>query len=143
MKRFFKSSLRQKILLPTIVIMICCIAGLSLTVVSVQKHQLEKLGESVMAGLETTNSAASENYAKLGKDVSNYLQQMNDTMNASIKETTRRSLEEEKTELEAQFDTNLHPKCRIDRRPARAGCPSGNFCKQLFGFDLVCKVGNQ
>ena len=107
MKRFFQASLRQKLLLPTIVIMAGCIAGISLTVVSVQKRQLEKLGESVIAGLEDTNSAANKSFAKLGKDVSNYLQQMNDTLNASIEETTRKSLEEEKSRLETQLSAVL------------------------------------
>ena len=107
MKQFFRASLRQKLLLPTIIIMAGCIAGLSLTVMSVQKHQLDQLGESVLADLEDTNSTADKNFTELGKDVSNYLQQMNDTLSASIEETTRKSLEQEKSRLERELSTVL------------------------------------
>jgi hypothetical protein len=107
MKFISQSSLRRKLLLPTIVIMVGCIAGLSFTVVSVQKRQLEKLGQSVVAGLENANSAANENYAELGKDVSVFLQEMSGMLSASIEETTRSSLEEEKAQLDTELNAVL------------------------------------
>lgn len=107
MKLFSQTSLRQKLLLPTIVIMVFCVTGLSLTVVSIQKSQLEKLGDAVVESLNKTNESANANYAQLGDDVSSYLVQMNERLNASIEETTRKSLEQEKARLELEFNTIL------------------------------------
>jgi len=131
MKQFFRASLRQKLLLPTIVIMAGCIVGLSLTVVSIQKGQLDQLSESVLADLEGTNRTANTNFTKLENDVSNYLQQMSDSLNASIEETTRKSLEEEKSRLEtslaAMLQHNAESVANLLERVAPPAILANNF----------------
>ncbi len=107
MKRKFRASLRQRLLVPIILIMVVCVSGLFLTIVSVQNGQLNKLSDSVRSALDTTNRIANENYAQLEQDVTVYLEKMNGTLNTSIAETTRGSLEEEKSKLETEFNAAL------------------------------------
>ena len=107
MKLFSQLSLRQKLLLPIILIMFGCIAGLTLIVGSIQKHQLQELGNSLIISLQKTNSSNKQNYDRLGKDVSEYLKAMNESLNSSIEDTTRNSLEEEKSRLQDDLNANL------------------------------------
>jgi methyl-accepting chemotaxis protein len=94
-------------MLPTIIIMAACITSLAVIVVAVQKHQLGQLGNSVVAGLEKTNHDSSQNFEQLDQGVSHVLQQMNDTLNASIEKATRTSLEKEQSRLQDEFNSIL------------------------------------
>ena len=107
MKRKSQPSLRKKLLVPTVLIMAVCIGGLSLGLMSLQKTQLDRLGDAVITGLEQTNTAANRNFTDLEREVSDHLQQMKGTLNGSIEGATRTSLEGEKSRLEKELNDIL------------------------------------
>lgn len=135
MTAIVRYSLRQKLLLPTVVIMAACIASLSITIVTVQKHQVASLGKSVTSGLETANRSADQNYTALQQDVSAYLQQMSDTLNASLAETTRNSLEDEKRTLGSELDSVLRQKAESMAELLAKVAPAAILSKNF--LDLV------
>ncbi len=110
MQRLKQASLRQKLLIPIMLIMAASVTALFIVIVSVQSSQLKQLSETVKNGLEQTNRSADESYTRLEQDVAGYLTQLSDTLNASITKTTQDSLEKEKAALTSDFTSVLQQK---------------------------------
>ncbi len=131
-------SLRQKLLIPTTLILFFSIIGLSLALISLQQRQLTTLSESVLSAVKVSNAETGNSFNELSEDVKDNLQQMSRISGDSLAISTQEALEEEKRTIMAEWEKALHESAgsiaRLLARVAPAAIISNNF------LDLVSYV---
>ncbi len=130
-KKGINLSLRQKLLLPTTLIIAFSIIGLSLAMISLQQRQLTKLSRSVLTAVKENNTETSNDFNALRKDVKNNLQQMSRISGDLLAASTQKALEGEKQIIMAEWEEALHKSAgsiaRLLARVAPAAILSSDF----------------
>jgi methyl-accepting chemotaxis protein len=106
-KKFFSGSLRQKLLAPTTLILAITIIGLSVVLVSVQQRQLTRLCQSILSSIEVMNTEAKSSFDLMEKELSSSLQKMSQSASDTLAADTRKTLEEERQSIGAEWEATL------------------------------------
>jgi ABC-type transporter Mla subunit MlaD/DNA-binding ferritin-like protein len=138
LKKQLNLSLRQKLLVPTTLILSFSIIGLSLALISLQQRQLTTLSESVLSSVKENNTETSNSFNELGENVKESLQLMSKTAGDSLAASTQEALREEKSVIMSEWEESLRESggstARLLARVAPSAILSNNF------LDLVSYV---
>ncbi len=107
MKRYLRSSLKQKMLFPTVMLLSLTVIGLSLVMIAVQQRSLTDLGRSVLATVETENKAITADFRSMGQASKKDLKQMITTAKASLTKVTGSALDQELSKLNTERENEL------------------------------------
>ncbi len=107
MKRYLRSSLKQKMLFPTVMLLSMTVIGLSVILVTVQQRSLTNLGRSILTTVETENKSIIDDFHTMGQATKKNLEQMITTAKASITEVTGSALDQELSKLNIERENEL------------------------------------
>ena len=130
-KKFLNLSLRQKLLVPTTLILSFSIIGLSLALISLQQRQLTMLNKSVLSAVKESNRDTGNSFIDLSKNVKENLQQMSRISGDLLAKSTQEALEGEKKIIMAEWEKGLQESAvsiaQLLARVAPAAILSNNF----------------
>lgn len=105
--KLFTGSLRQRLLTPTISVLVICILALSSILIIVQQKQLKKLSGTVLDAFQNSNASAHSSFEKLSKEVDTHLSDMSDRAVETLTEETRSVMDAEKEALGQSIEDML------------------------------------
>jgi methyl-accepting chemotaxis protein len=107
LKKIFNGSLRQKLLVPTTLILAVTIIGLSVVLVGVQQRQLTRLSTSILASIEKMNTEAGTSFGLMAEELGTSLQKMSQSASQTLAADTRKTLENERLSIESDWERTL------------------------------------
>ncbi|MDY0041354.1 MAG: methyl-accepting chemotaxis protein [Desulforhabdus sp.] len=126
-----KVGLRTKLLVPTTVLLVLSIAGLAFTLMLVQQKLLGRSSAVITATLQKANGQNQDQFTRLGASLKESLEKMSEAATYSLTANTRVTLEQERSKIEAQWETNLKEHANaiamLLARVAPAALLSNNF----------------
>ena len=100
-------SLRQRLLVPTIVVFTLSIVGLSGALNTSQQQQMGQLRNETLSSLKTTNIAAEKSFNDLNHQVQENLKAMADTAGVALSESIGTAVERELARIQADTEATL------------------------------------
>ena len=108
MKRLFRNqNLRIKILAPVTLILFLSFLGLAFSVSGIQGRLLETMGAQLGMGLEASDEAMQEDFARVGDHVDQAMAAMAQSTSKDLSVQTRQALENESTQIASEWETQL------------------------------------
>ncbi|MEJ2642574.1 MAG: methyl-accepting chemotaxis protein, partial [Desulfosarcinaceae bacterium] len=101
------ASLRFKLLAPLTLIVIVAFAVLSLVIISVQKNQLNHLGNKVRQGLDDQRELMASDLEAMNDQVGTHMREMTTSAGDLLDQHTRKALDAEKTRLQSDMEKSL------------------------------------
>jgi hypothetical protein len=106
-KKRLNLSLRQKLLIPTTLILSFTIIGLSLAMMGLQQRQLKTLNESILFTVKESNTETNNNFGRLDENVKENMQHMSKTVGDVLAVSTQEALEQEKQTIMSEWEASL------------------------------------
>jgi len=106
-RKFFSGGLRQRLLIPTVAVLVVCMLLLSSLLILIQQRQFNKLSGAVVAAVQGSNQRAQGSFSKLSTAVGTRLSGMSAGIADTLADETRSALEAEKTLLGQSFGDTL------------------------------------
>jgi methyl-accepting chemotaxis protein len=142
-RNLFNGGLRQRLLIPTVAVLVVCMLSLSSILILIQQRQLTKLSDAVVTAVKKNNVLANQSYDALSKEVDGRLGGMSADVARTLAAETRAALEAEKTVLGRSFEDSLQNSadsiCALLAQVAPATILANNFI-DLIGY---AKAANQ
>ncbi len=107
LKKIFSGSLRQKLLAPTTAILAVTIIALSVVLFGVQQRQLTRLCQSILSSIAVMNTEAKSSFDLMEKQLGSSLQEMSKSAGSTLAADTRKTLEEERLSIGADWEASL------------------------------------
>jgi methyl-accepting chemotaxis protein len=108
LKRLFRNqNLRIKILAPVTLILFLSFLGLAFSVSGIQGRLLETMGAQLGMGLEASDEAMQEDFARVGDHVDQAMAAMAQSTSKDLSVQTRQALENESTQIASEWETQL------------------------------------
>jgi methyl-accepting chemotaxis protein len=136
-KKRLNLSLRQKLLIPTTLILSFTIIGLSLAMMVLQQRQLKTLNESILFTVKESNTETNNNFGRLDENVKENMQHMSKTVGDVLAVSTQEALEQEKQTIMSEWEASLRESAKsiaqLLAHVAPAAILSNNFLN-LFSY---------
>ncbi len=105
--RFFQKSLKFKLLIPTILVLIISFFVLALVIINQQKNMMLDMGNNINHSLETSNRKMGDIFSRLNTQTKQSMDNMGDTAAALLGESTKKSLVAEKQHINSSWIASL------------------------------------
>ncbi len=142
-RNLISGGLRQRLLIPTVAVLVVCMLLLSSVLILLQRKQLNKLSDTVVTAVNKGNASAQTSFSELSSAVDTRLSEMSAAIATTLSEESRSALEADKTVLEQSFEdmlkTNADSMADLLAQVAPAAILANNF------IDLInfAKAANQ
>ena len=106
-RNLISGGLRQRLLIPTVAVLVVCMLLLSSVLILLQSKQLNKLSDTVVTAVNKSNASAQTSFSALSSAVDTRLSEMSTTIAATLSDESRSALEAEETVLGQSFEDML------------------------------------
>ena len=105
--KLISGGLRQRLLIPTVAVLVVCMLLLSTVLIVLQQKQLDKLSDTIVTAVNKADASAQNSFSALSGEVETRLSDMSTTSAATLSQESRSALEVEKTVLGQSFEDML------------------------------------
>ncbi len=105
--KLISGGLRQRLLIPTMAVLVVCMLLLSTVLIVLQQKQLDKLSDTIVTAVNKADASAQNSFSALSGEVETRLSDMSTTSAATLSQESRSALEVEKTVLGQSFEDML------------------------------------
>ena len=106
-RNLISGGLRQRLLIPTVAVLVVCMLLLSSVLILLQRQQLDKLSDTIVTAVNKADASAQNSFSALSGEVETRLSDMSTTSAATLSQESRSALEVEKTVLGQSFEDML------------------------------------
>jgi methyl-accepting chemotaxis protein len=106
-RKLISGGLRQRLLIPTIAVLVVCMLLLSSVLILLQQRQLNKLSDTIVAAVNKANASAQKSFSALSGEVDTHLSGLSATIATTLDDQTQSTLEWQKTALERSYENTL------------------------------------
>ena len=106
-RKLISGGLRQRLLIPTVAVLVVCMLLLSSVLIVLQQKQLDKLSDTIVTAVNKADASAQTSFSALSGEVESRLSDMSTTSAATLSQESRSALGAEKAVLGQSFEDML------------------------------------